>query len=131
MFDKKAWRLAQREHENELARNKRKTSETARLRSNANVKKCRDKMKEKVFKLLGDKCVYCGCDNKQALEINHKNGGNGIRGEHGTAFWSKISTGERSIEDLEMTCRVCNIKYYLELQGEIGFEVIWYGKTER
>ncbi len=32
-------------------------------------------LKEKVFNLLGDKCVKCGFSDKRALQIDHVNGG--------------------------------------------------------
>jgi hypothetical protein len=91
----------------------------------------------KVCKLLGGKCVHCGCDNPLALEINHVNGG-GTK-EHKTIyskggrtpFYRAILIGRRSIKDLELTCRVCNANHFLQRQGITGIIVTWNPSIER
>jgi hypothetical protein len=122
--NKKKYRL---EHHEEILKKEHvyRNNEGFRIKSRLNAKQYRNNIKEKVFKILGDKCTYCGYDNKRFLEINHKNGKNGIHGEHGHAFWTQIALGRRKTDDLEMICKVCNTKYYLMLRGIIGFEVRW------
>lgn len=83
--------------------------------------------REKVVKLLGGKCVYCGCDILEALEINHKNGG-GIKELKGKYNYRgkdlmlcrEIISGRREIDDLELSCRVCNSVHYLEKLKKLG-----------
>jgi 5-methylcytosine-specific restriction endonuclease McrA len=77
----------------------------------------------KVIQKLGGKCIYCGCDNLEALEINHINGGGckemrkGVTKNHNQrSFYLAILRDER--KDVELTCRVCNSVHYLvKLKG--------------
>ena len=113
-------------HEEMLKREcKYRDNEEYRIKSRLNAKQYRNEIREKVFKILGDQCIYCGYNNKRFLEINHKNGKNGRHGEHGPTFWTQIALGRRKTDDLEMICKVCNAKYYLQLKGIVGFEVRW------
>jgi len=91
------------------------------------------KLKLKVIQFLGGKCVYCGCDDPRALEVHHKNGG-GYREQQ---VWGKrhmlqrkILTGERKIDDLELTCRACNANCHLKQKGVAGITVIWNPSQE-
>lgn len=73
------------------------------------------------------RCVRCGCDRIELLEINHKNGG-GLKevGRKSQVFYGKILSGERSTEDLEILCKVCNIWHYAELKfGRLPYKVTW------
>ena len=75
-------------------------------------------------------CVYCGCNEIDFLEINHKNGGGrkDCRSKSHYVFYSKIRKGERDISDLEVTCRVCNALHYLTRKkpdSAMRFKVIW------
>ena len=92
-----------------------------------NKLKTKMRTKNKVFALLGNKCVYCGCDNLNALEINHKNGGGTKERKKSRiiSLWQAVAYGHRKIDDLELVCRVCNAVHYLELKGITGFNVIW------
>lgn len=86
--------------------------------------KHRIKRKDKVFQLLGGpSCVYCGCDNMQALEINHKKDF-GTR-EHGTKLLNDICSGRKKKEDFEIVCRVCNALHYMKMKGIKGWKVTW------
>jgi hypothetical protein len=62
-------------------------------------------------------CARCGCDVVSMLEINHKNGG-GYRERMAvggrTPFLRRIARGERSADDLELLCRVCNATDHVE-----------------
>jgi hypothetical protein len=63
-------------------------------------------------------CVNCGCNIPELLEVNHKKGGGGIErksfGNSGSGFRRAVMSGKRTIDDLELTCRVCNALHYLE-----------------
>lgn len=65
----------------------------------------------KVIAYLGGKCVNCGCDNPEALEMNHINGGGKkeYKVKHGAcqkSLYYNILAGRR--KDIELTCKVCN-----------------------
>ena len=67
----------------------------------------------KILEMLGGaKCVYCGCDEFDVLEINHINGGGGKEIKNNPQWITDIYYGRRTIEDLEVTCIVCNAWYY-------------------
>lgn len=81
------------------------------------------RLRLKVFnKLGGAKCVYCGCDDIRILEVNHINGGGGkeqkkLRASHnGKQLYEMIASGERATDDLNVTCRVCNMWHYVGLK---------------
>jgi len=83
----------------------------------------------KVQDFLGGKCVYCGCDVPEALEINHVNGGGSQTDMKGSRskYYHSILKGERSKDEFELTCRVCNNWHYLtKLKGiPDGWTIIW------
>jgi 5-methylcytosine-specific restriction endonuclease McrA len=79
-------------------------------------------LRAKAYEKLGGKCIYCGCDIQEALEINHINGG-------GHQEKKYIESGPKSIyydiigdkrNDLEIACRVCNSVHYLEIVKGLG-----------
>lgn len=73
------------------------------------------------------KCNRCGCDKFDLLEINHINGG-GLKevGRRNQIFISKILSGERQIDDLEILCKMCNILHYIELKfGKQPYTLDW------
>jgi hypothetical protein len=65
------------------------------------------------------------------LEINHKNGGGGkemSNGHNSMSFYRDIIALRRQVSDLEILCRVCNAKHYLESKyGKLPIEVKWNG----
>jgi len=74
------------------------------------------------------RCVRCGCDSPQFLEINHKDGGGTAerRAQPGHAFYRAITSLRRSTDDLELLCRPCNAVHSLELvHGPLPFRVVW------
>jgi hypothetical protein len=93
------------------------------------------KLKKRVFALVSKSinpiCVSCGCNDLRLLEVNHKNGGGGKeyhRLKNNMNFYRDISMLRRKIDDLELLCKVCNAKHYLELKyGKLPIEVKWNG----
>lgn len=84
----------------------------------------RDRIRKKLLTYIGRgqiKCIHCGCDKQELLEINHINGGGTKENAHPAKFYYGILRGERRIEDLELRCKICNALHYLEMQ---------YGRTE-
>lgn len=86
-------------------------------------------LRAKVLKKLGGECVNCGCTIPEALEINHINGG-GNKEYSKTCrkqFYLDIIAGRRTIDDLELTCRICNNWHYLvEIKGiPDGWTITW------
>lgn len=72
-------------------------------------------------------CVRCGCDDERLLEINHKEGGGGkeLKGAS-NKFYREIARLKRSVDDLEILCRVCNAHHFLEIKfGLLPFVVEW------
>ena len=73
------------------------------------------------------KCVRCGCDLIELLEVNHKSG-NGFKLQkiHGNIF-SQIKKGIIKLNDLELLCRPCNHIHYLEqkLGRDIPLKVVY------
>jgi hypothetical protein len=84
-------------------------------RNRASQKRYIDKLKIKVINKLGGKCIYCGCDNPNAFEMNHINGGGydeyKAHGGCQKQILLDILAGRRT--DIELTCRVCNALHYL------------------
>lgn len=94
------------------------------------------KLKRRVFAIISEsatpKCVNCGCDDIRLLEVNHINGSGAVEYKtRGSAnFYRDISMLRRNTDGLELLCRVCNAKHYLELKyGKLPLEVIWSGQN--
>lgn len=93
------------------------------------MKKGYDKLKNDVYQKLGRKCVYCGCDVYEALEINHINGGGskefstGKNHKSHRVFYLEILNNKR--QDLEIVCRPCNAVHWLKSKGIVGHKVSW------
>ena len=52
-------------------------------------------------------------------------GGKEIK-EKGAKYYWEIIQGKREITDLELVCKVCNAKHYLELKyGKQPFQIKW------
>ena len=92
-----------------------------------------DRTKRTVFAVISKSlhpcCTGCGCDDVRLLEVNHKNGGGGKEIQYyknSQAFYRDIAMLRRPVDDLELLCRVCNAKHYLELKyGPLPLEVRW------
>lgn len=96
------------------------------------------RLRLRVLMLVGNgviRCVSCGCDRPELLEVNHKNGGGAEDRRsyrHVTQFYWAILKFERSTEDLDLTCKVCNALHYLELKhGSLPYRVSWDLETAR
>lgn len=95
----------------------------------------RIKVLQKISSSKNPKCVNCGCNELEFLEINHKNSDGVKRGETGFKpkiktykFYNMILSGERKTDDLEILCRVCNSLHYLKSKYvSANFEVKWFG----
>ena len=99
-------------------------------RNTAITRNYRRRVRKRVLEKLGGKCVYCGCDVDEILEINHKHGGGGKEYNEKynctVTFHLDILKGRRSIDDLELTCRVCNAMHYVKvIKGIEGHVVEW------
>ena len=101
----------------------KKWKKTHREKCREYGRKYRKQKREEVIFLLGGKCVYCNCQEYDALEINHINGG-GNKEKHykisREAYYLDIISGRRPHNDLELTCRVCNAVHYLEKIKKLG-----------
>ena len=87
-----------------------------------------------VFEMLGGaKCKYCGCDDINALEINHINGGGNRerrlkRGKpySGNVILEDLYYGVTPLSEVEVTCRVCNAWHYITKKiGYDKWEIKW------
>lgn len=73
------------------------------------------------------RCTDCGIDKSEILEINHKNGGGrkelvNKRGNiQYTPFLRAIISGKRSIDDLNILCKICNQIHYVKLKFGIDW----------
>lgn len=86
------------------------------------------KLWEKIIKRLGGKCVYCGCNILNALEINHKHGGGRQEmKDRRKTFLLDIQAGRRPIDDLEIVCGICNAWHRLTKLLNIpdGWTIQW------
>lgn len=105
------------------------------------IQKFRDyrlKVKLEAYKKInGDKiikCVYCGCDNIEALEINHKEGGGHKERvkdklhHGGLEFYNLLRQNKYDISKLELTCIVCNARHRAIMKLGKNFWVVTYKK---
>ena len=71
----------------------------------------------------------CGCSVPEFLEINHING-NGSKEfkiAGGSSFYRQIIKGERSTNDLNILCKVCNAAYFLERKTGKKWKITYQG----
>jgi len=91
-------------------------------------------MKLKVFEMLGGaKCVNCGCEDFDILEINHIDGyGKKEVRRLGRSLYEEIYLGRRKTDDLNVLCRVCNALDYLmrkKPESAKRLKIIWHPHT--
>lgn len=73
------------------------------------------------------RCVRCGCDRQELIEINHKHGGGAkeVKGK-GSRMVRDIALLRRPVDDLELLCKPCNAVHALELKhGPLPFQIQW------
>jgi hypothetical protein len=88
------------------------------------AKKYRNSKRIQAMNLISNNniiCNNCGCNNINILEINHINGGgreerrvNNYRCS--IHFYKAIINGTRSIDDLNILCKICNTLHYISLK---------------
>jgi len=93
-------------------------------------KKAYNNRKLKALKIVGEpKCEICGCDELDFLEFNHING-NGCKdwkNNKGVPMMDRVIAG-RNTNDLNILCRICNAKDFLERKNNKQskrFKIIW------
>jgi len=84
-------------------------------KNRAKRKKYDRELRLKAIEKLGGKCVNCGCDNVDALEFNHKNGGgySEYKAHGGCGRQICLDILARRRDDIELTCKVCNALHCL------------------
>ena len=94
-------------------------------------KRAYNNRKLRALKMVGEpKCARCGCDEIDFLEYNHIGGG-GCKEWRKDGYMSmtdKLITGKRSVDGLEILCRVCNALEFLERKNKKSaerFEIKW------
>ena len=78
------------------------------------------------------RCVNCGCNREDLLQINHINGGGSKErrdnGGNGTTICYRIASGQRLIDDLELRCYPCNALHAIEIKhGKLPIKIVWGG----
>ena len=119
--DKDKQREYQRKYQREWARKNRQSQRNY----------CRN-LRQQVLELLGNKCINCGCDIVEALEINHKKGGGNQEKKNkykksAKWFYLDILKNRRNTQDLELRCIICNSHHRLtQLQKIPDFwKIVW------
>lgn len=97
-------------------------------------RECYRKRRKEVLDSMGGKCVYCGCELFEALQINHKHGGGyqERKAKKHASLADEISFGRRKTDDLEVVCYVCNAWHKLvKLDGlPDGWTITWEDPNE-
>ena len=79
------------------------------------------------------KCVRCGCDKVELLDINHKECGGYAEFKQKThsTYIRDIIKGRRGTDDLEILCKLCNNLHYMEFKfGKLPFTISWNPNNE-
>lgn len=90
----------------------------------------RERVRKVVFNIISNNnpiCFSCGCDDTRLLEVNHIKGGGNKEldcGKRHNVFMWDIYMGRRKPHDLNLLCRICNARHYLELKyGRLPFDI--------
>lgn len=79
--------------------------------------------------LGGPKCINCGCDNLDILEINHIHGGGNLdaaRRSNQLQFYRQVIKTSNPTSLYDVRCRPCNILHYIQdILGIMGHTIIW------
>lgn len=75
------------------------------------------------------RCGSCGCEDLRILEIDHVNGGGTkeLKALSPRMFRRAIIRGERKTDDLQILCKVCNVRKYVERTFGLKFDVGFIG----
>jgi hypothetical protein len=97
------------------------------------MKERRIRMRLKALLIISNnklECNLCGCNDLKILEINHINGGGHqevykyATSDNIYKFYNAIISGKRSIDDLEVLCKICNALHYVQkILGIQGHEI--------
>lgn len=113
------------EHEKRL-KNQEKTVDLSNYKPNYRIQ---------AMQLISDtmECINCGCDDTRILEINHKNGDGNLERKttypKGRGFYKAIVERKRSVEDLEIVCKICNWIHYIRFKFGINGHKIVFDPT--
>jgi hypothetical protein len=117
-----------------------------RLKSMDKIKAYSQKIKLKALQIVSYSekplCVNCGCADLRILEINHvnlngskelKTSKNGFKykGRSSRSLFFEIINKNRPVSDLEVTCKVCNTKHYVEKKFGLKFKVEFLPEKEK
>lgn len=92
-----------------------------------------EELKRKVFEYLGGaKCVRCGCNAYELLELNHKNlGGRKEWRETGMRGMNQLRRDilkRKRKDEFEVLCKPCNSIHYAESKFGVKYEIKWIPK---
>lgn len=132
------------EHKEELKEYHKKYRQEHKEKIKKRNKKYHQKHREKIIEwnqnrrkevldVMGGKCVYCGCDRVEALQINHKyGGGRQDPAGTGTRLIGAILHDRRKTDDLEIACYVCNAWHKLVTLDGLpdGWTITWEDPNE-
>ena len=87
----------------------------------------KQRIRREAIEMLGEKCVYCGCNDYDALEFNHINGEGNKRSNNSKSLPLEIVKGRIPKEEIELTCKICNSWHYLVKLKKIynGWTITW------
>ncbi len=79
---------------------------------NARSLKYRNRRRERIHKLLGNKCAHCGNDDPRTFQVDHINANHGLDqddpGRGGQNMYLRILNGTYPVEDFQLLCANCN-----------------------
>jgi hypothetical protein len=83
-------------------------------------------------KLGGARCINCGCDVWEVLEINHIKGGGRSVHRSSRQIAQDVIMGRADCSTLNVLCRVCNALHYVQdILGIKGHHIHWrVGRTD-
>lgn len=128
--DKEARKAYLREYQREYMRAYRKKLKAQGIKRSWNSADYLQRVRlQAMDKLGGPKCVMCGCDRLEILEINHIHGGGNAdfaRISNQRQFYRRIINDLNATELYDVRCKPCNIVHYVqEILGISGHSVIW------
>lgn len=116
----------------EKAKNKYANDESCRARARAFTRSYYQRQKLQALGIVSKSetpiCANCGCNFIEILELNHKNGGGTKENLRSYAMYRAVITGRRTLEDLEVLCKVCNTKDHVKRAFGIDFNIECLGR---